>query len=517
MVLRTLPAEDSLRRRAVMPSDLAIDTALDKHRTCELAERLGVPTPPSVLLRSMGDVSSPLRPPTVLKPLRSKVTMDGALVTLAPVIATDERGRERALGAWLPHTPVLEQTWVPGYGVGVELLYDQGRKVWHFAHRRVHEMPLSGGASSYRRSLEPPARLLDASDRLLVALGWHGVAMVEFRVGRDGSFWLMEINPRLWGSLALAIDAGVDFPRGLLALAQGRLPGPQPRIRPAHFTRCLPLDIQWFKQNLLADHNDPFLLTVPIGQSLLEPLRLLVGRESWDHFDIRDPGVGWAILTRVLAEQVTAVRRKLARLFRTLLIRRRHRQRFVSEGLSTSAVRTILFLCHGNICRSPLAEHFARRSLPNRHLSSAGLHPREGRASPEHIQRAARSMGLDLSDHRSRRVQSSDVDKADLVLVMDLENLDTLLAEYPDAERKTTMLGLFDTERGGSSISDPYDLDQDDVGEVLRQIQRAALGLARWLGGEAPPVADPAATRGGTPPRATASRHRPMEDPREER
>jgi protein-tyrosine-phosphatase/predicted ATP-grasp superfamily ATP-dependent carboligase len=495
VALRTLPAEDSLRRRAVMPSDLAIDTALDKHRTCELAGRLGVPIPASLLLRSFGDVHSRLPPPTVLKPLRSKVTIEGALVTLAPVVATDDRKREKALASWLPHTPVLEQTWVPGCGVGVELLYEHGRKVWHFAHRRLHEMPLSGGASSYRCSLEPPRRLLDAAESLLTALDWHGVAMVEFRVERDGSFWLMEINPRLWGSLALAIDVGVDFPRGLLSLAQGKPPGPQPSIRPGHFTRCLPLDVQWFKQNLMADHSNPFLLTVPIGQSLLEPLRLLTGNESWDHFDFRDPRVGWTILIRIVVEQLAALRRRFARVLRTLLVRRRHAQRVSSQVRATPAVRTILFLCHGNICRSPVAEQVARRVLPTRHLSSAGFHSSEGRVPPEHIQRAARGMGLDLSGHRSRRVHRSDVDNADLVLVMDPENLDALVTEYPEAERKTMLLGLFDTERRRQSIPDPYELDEDDARDVLLQIQRAAVGLAFWLDEEtaAPPASSASA------------------------
>ena len=47
---------------------------------------------------------------------------------------------------------------------------------------------------------------------LLDELNWHGVAMVEFKVTEDGTPYLMEINTRFWGSLQLAIDAGVDFP-----------------------------------------------------------------------------------------------------------------------------------------------------------------------------------------------------------------------------------------------------------------------------------------------------------------
>ena len=55
--------------------------------------------------------------------------------------------------------------------------------------------------------------------KLLEHAGWHGVAMVEFRIAPDGTPYLMEINTRFWGSLQLAIDAGVDFPYMLYQLA----------------------------------------------------------------------------------------------------------------------------------------------------------------------------------------------------------------------------------------------------------------------------------------------------------
>jgi len=53
-------------------------------------------------------------------------------------------------------------------------------------------------------------------------MAWHGVAMVEFKVSADGTPYLMEVNARFWGSLQLAIDAGVDFPWLLYQLATGR-------------------------------------------------------------------------------------------------------------------------------------------------------------------------------------------------------------------------------------------------------------------------------------------------------
>src|SRR5262249_54288816 len=161
--------------------------------------------------------------------------------------------RRDLLRQWLPFTPVLQQEYVHGHGVGLEFLFDNGRKAWHFAHERLHEFPLTGGASSYRKSIAPPAALLDDAERLLTALSWHGVAMVEFKMDSNGRHQLMEINPRLWGSLALSIDAGIDFPMGLLMLARGwKLPR-QPAYH-LQYTRDLGTDLQWLKANLKADH-----------------------------------------------------------------------------------------------------------------------------------------------------------------------------------------------------------------------------------------------------------------------
>jgi predicted ATP-grasp superfamily ATP-dependent carboligase len=105
----------------------------------------------------------------------------------------------------------LLQEYIDGHGEAIFLLTDGDCARAVFAHRRLREKPPAGGVSVLRESIVPDPVLLDGSKRLLAALDWHGVAMVEFRRGRDGRAALMEINPRLWGSLQLATDSGVDF------------------------------------------------------------------------------------------------------------------------------------------------------------------------------------------------------------------------------------------------------------------------------------------------------------------
>jgi predicted ATP-grasp superfamily ATP-dependent carboligase len=162
----------------------------------------------------------------VVKPHRSVATGSGAgaesvRLSVAPV--RDPRSCTRALQA-LPDSafPVLLQREVLGPGEGLFLLRWDDRIIAAFAHRRIREKPPWGGVSVYRESISPPPDLLAAGTALLDRLGWRGVAMIECK--RDlatGRHVFMEINGRLWGSLQLALDAGVDFPRLLIDCARG--------------------------------------------------------------------------------------------------------------------------------------------------------------------------------------------------------------------------------------------------------------------------------------------------------
>ena len=477
--LRQLDEDDPLRRKAVIPGNHALDIALDKEKTWKLAGELGIPVPASILFSSMAETSAAEQFPVVLKPTHSKVMLAGELRTLAVAVVKDEAERQEHLRRWLPVTPVQQQQYVSGCGVGVELLFNQGKKVWHFAHERVHEYPLSGGASSYRRSITPPAKMLNDAERLLTALKWHGVAMVEFKMDSKGKYWLMEINPRLWGSLALSIDVGVDFPAGLLQIACGQQPDAQPQYKIHYYTRDLRTDLAWLKCNLLADPQDPLLHTRSRSFSFLELLRPLTWRESWDHFDWRDLGITRRTLALMAADQLRPIRRKFQnwRMERRQL--RNHRallQRVAASG----GPHKIVFLCYGNICRSPLAAGLAQQRLSGVHIESAGFHQQEGRSCPDKMLRIGNSFGVDLSGHRSRRVTSEVLANADLVIAMDNENLACLRREFPEAAERTTLLGLFGNPPA-VAIADPYLADEELRQQICEQVRSSVEGLALWI------------------------------------
>jgi len=116
--------------------------------------------------------------------------------------------------------PIIQE-YIPNggaYGVGALLNYSSEPKA-SFVYKRLREYPVTGGPSTLRESVSNK-KAEEMALSLLASLKWTGVAMVEFRVdARDGTPKLMEINPRFWGSLQLAILSGVDFPYLLYKLA----------------------------------------------------------------------------------------------------------------------------------------------------------------------------------------------------------------------------------------------------------------------------------------------------------
>lgn len=202
------------------PTDLALlRRILDKAEVLRVAAKCGIRIPAQHVIQSRQDVGSALSRvagwPVVLKPSRSIGEAEGGRLKAGVRYAMSRADGEREL-AQLPIAayPVLLQEYIAGVGIATFHLIAGGREIASFAHRRIREKPPSGGVSVYSESVAAPADLLVQSRRLLAQLGWEGVAMVEYRQPADGGApVLMEINPRFWGSLQLAVDAGVPFPR----------------------------------------------------------------------------------------------------------------------------------------------------------------------------------------------------------------------------------------------------------------------------------------------------------------
>lgn len=210
------------------PSREAYERASDKHGLMRVAGQIGMSVPMQVVLANRGEFPAwPDGGSVVVKPSHSVVEIRGKHHRLGVCYAQSQEQLEQVLEAFPAEAyPLLVQERVQGDGIGVFLLRRMQATAMAFAHRRIREKPPSGGVSTYREAIAPPAELLTQSEALLDALDYDGVAMIEFKQdAKSGRAYLMEINARLWGSLQLAVDAGADFPTALVEAALGRPAG----------------------------------------------------------------------------------------------------------------------------------------------------------------------------------------------------------------------------------------------------------------------------------------------------
>jgi predicted ATP-grasp superfamily ATP-dependent carboligase len=204
----------------------------DKLCVLDAARQLRIPVPQQHVLFTAQDRKlaswNSLGFPVVVKPARSVSVASGGLTKSEVAHAVDAESLQRVLGRMEPTSyPLMVQRRVGGPGIGVFILMWDGEVIAAFGHRRIREKPPAGGVSVYRESIAVSEELLGQSVRLLRMFEWQGVAMVEYKVdAATDTAYLMEVNGRFWGSLQLAIDAGVDFPALLVAACLGERPPP---------------------------------------------------------------------------------------------------------------------------------------------------------------------------------------------------------------------------------------------------------------------------------------------------
>jgi len=477
----TLGESDPLKKKAVLPSSESLRTALNKLLTLETALKLQIPVPRTRFVSPGAVIPESDSYPVVLKPISSLV-QNGHFEAVRPVVAKDECQRKRHLESMLKKCAVLQQEHVAGRGIGVEMLYCHGKLVWHFAHERLHEgygSPGLGSGSTYRRSITPSAALLRHSKELLDALKWHGVAQVEFKVADDGRCWLMEINPRFWGSLALAIDSGVDFPWGLLCLALGNQLPPQPDYKIHHYTRHLSADLNWLWTRVVRQGD---------SKAFVESLRLLrplIGAETWDHFDWKDH-VLFQDLSNFFSEKMRSARKQLSVARRRRLALKMHKENLRKLVGSGRTAGKWLFLCYGNICRSPVAASIAKQLYPQTDICSAGFYPVARRGCPDHVQQVAQRYLIDLSGWSSTRVDVDMVRQADAIFLHDIRDFENFCGQFDGHKDKVLFLGQF-ADKPTLEIRDPYLSDDKETADIMRVVSESVRGLkAKLVPGASP-------------------------------
>jgi protein-tyrosine-phosphatase/predicted ATP-grasp superfamily ATP-dependent carboligase len=489
------------------PPPAIVQRVLDKAITLAVAKRCGVPVPTSVTIARAPELESALagmRFPIIAKPAdKSRKSSHGfktrtfaSADELRSVFATQTRFGEG----------LLFQSYHRGQGVGIELLLSGGEVVTSFQHRRLSENPPSGGVAVVAISEAVDATLLDYSTRLLRALDWDGLAMVEFRHdAATGETALMEVNGRLWGSLPLNTAAGVDFPLYAWQLSQGIAPAPPASYpvglrvrwtagsleRAGHAFAELPEDRISFRNalgQLIADFapgtrsamwswRDP----LPAVQEVLHVL------SRWAKDSVK--WVLRAIIPRSLLAMLRASRLLPVERRGTYLKRRMLRMAGVNPAVALPRpVGSVLFVCHGNIMRSAAAAGFLREELraagiTNVRVASAGTHAHDNRPADARAQEAARQLGLSLRDHGATKLTPKLVAEHDVIFAMDELNYVNIATSFPDARAKLLLFGGM-TSSGtyrAHEIADPYMTSAGEVTATIAQIKRYVAHLTQAI------------------------------------
>jgi len=461
--------------RLAIPDDAAIAVLFDKHATRELARQAGVAISPGRLARADDTGAGLLAEfgaPVVLKPRRS-YTLDGLGTRGRVLVLSDPAKLDRALADSDPDSALVE-AYFAGEGLGVSILASGGRLLQAFEHHRVHER---SGSSFYRVSAPLDPELVQACAAVAGALGYTGVAMFEFKRNPTGAWVLLEVNARPWGSLPLPVALGVDFPFRWYRLLVEGAETPPVDYRTGVYGRNLLPDLVACVADAQASRLSPGRFALFMAGRVLEVRRTLTGAEVQDVMVRDDPRPGRAELARA----ARGVTRRVAR--RMPGTTGRVRAAAAAQVRAAAGVRPvrILFVCQGNICRSPFAEAALRARLadPARaEIASAGMIPRPGRPTPGFGVAAAGALGLDLAAHRSAWLTRAAAAAASLIVVFDDVNVAAIADRYPDLRTRVVKLGDL---IGEGDVADPVDGDRALFDQTYAQIGRGVEALARLL------------------------------------
>ena len=492
------------------PPPAVANRVLNKQITLDTAKQIGVPVPQSYAISDPGELDrfeELMTFPIVCKP-RSKTNLTNpfkiryfrSFAELKAAIASDSTYAR----------DMLLQEYVSGHGVGIEVLMHQGEPLAVFQHRRLKEVPSTGGRSVVAISEALDPQLADWAVQLLRALQWDGVAMVEFRCDAvKGSAALMEVNGRYWGSWALSLYAGLDFPFYQWQLAHGCMPsvprsytvGVRWRWTSGMLQRLLPASSEVSDETGLAHRHtvrdlwdcakdclpptrdalwsmrDPAPAACELSRTVMRRVKTLV--KGWLRHRIPAGLVEWRRVHRTFGRR-TGLVFAARRLQRSLGIRRN------GVDLPTGA-NTIVFVCYGNIIRSPMAAALLRRALirmgrQDVRVESAGLYAKPWRGADPRSIALARASGVSLESHESTPISWDLVMRADLILVMDYLNEAELLARYPQAAAKVFLLGVYcRCHWRQAEIEDPYRGSQEDIRRCYDRLEVCVGELARQL------------------------------------
>lgn len=281
-----------------LPSTEALHLALDKKETLTLAQKLNVPIPKTCFADSVPTALSfaaEVGYPVVMKPRsqRSYVKVEGDF-KFKVTYARDREDLRRQLQPFTREEiyPILQE-YCPGVKVNQGLFYAENELVGLYQYKGVREYPLTGGVTSLHESMPIDPELEEWTLRLLRAMHWDGIAMVEYKVNElTGKKVLMEVNGRFWAPQSAANKLGLNFPHALYRYIKD---GVKEKMVANYLlgqrNRYLRGDLVALTTHWLG-HSADYLAPVGRGRALWNFLSDFRPGVQYDVLDLRDPYPG---------------------------------------------------------------------------------------------------------------------------------------------------------------------------------------------------------------------------------
>lgn len=141
---------------------------------------------------------------------------------------------------------------------------------------------------------------------------------------------------------------------------------------------------------------------------------------------------------------------------------------------------SILIVCTGNICRSPIAERMLRHALPEKKVDSAGVRALVGHIADDSAIKVSEQNQLLLDSHRAQQFDRSMGQRYDLILVMEKHHIEQITLIAPEARGKTMLIGHWLNK---VEIPDPYRKSMESFEYVYRLLDKACNSWVRKLSG----------------------------------
>lgn len=228
-----------------------LEMALDKQKSIHFMQKIGIPTPKSFYPKSLNDAEETLS--EIDFPIVLKLSQEGNIPPqnrygIAHNI-DDFKTIFRGLSVF--QSPIIVQEYIHGTGVGVSIISNNGKILAMYPHQRLREQFKTGGPSTYCSYFE--SKLIEDYAAIFAQESkWNGIVMLEFKYNPIGkTLCFMEMNPRFWGSMELAIKAGVDFPSIFLEWMLGNVIKPNHAPSTKLKLKYLSMDIKAFTESII--------------------------------------------------------------------------------------------------------------------------------------------------------------------------------------------------------------------------------------------------------------------------